>query len=705
MKWKLSLIPLLETACLAVSILLGYFASRSFPIIPSFIFAIPEYHVSLQSLFVIVLVFSISHFLVFLGMAVFLGPNRFDDPARFANEYLAYLFAFTLASLYLYFATTINYDPQMIAAIGILSTLFFFLLYAVVAFRSGRPVTFLSAFGHAAIAVSRAILTPRGVLITLFFLIPPILAVAFVMNRNVANGITRIRIWISDESSGEWALVNALGNVVFNQPMLAKSPPGNDSDLYVLERDGRILRVSMASHATVDTVLDFSEKVGETEFENGALGFAFHPEFGRAESPKRGYLYAYFTDVRNGKQINRLSRFDVSAGAPGHRLGTELELMALGRNASGWHNGGSLEFGPDGYLYVALGEDIRTPQHKGIHEVLREGILRIDVDEQGGGKSHPIARQPVTGKTGNYFIPNDNPFLGDTGIMEEYWALGLRNPYRISFDRQTGDLWAGEVGSTTWEEVNLIEKGGQYQFPYIEGRRPTGHPQPPRLYGSEKGPIYTYEHTAFDRAAIGGIVYRGGKHPSLRGKYVFADNYSSKIFLMDAGKKTQERVDIIAQGPEFAQRGISSVTEAGKGEILVTLLGGRDTHPGKVLKLVRASGLGQAQDAVAGSPAMAPATYSFKEARSIFNVNCARCHGPEGAGNGPDAQALGVALPDFSDPAFQTARTDERIHDIISAGGAQKGLSPLMPAWSHILKEFEVEFLVKYVRELGKIRS
>ena len=276
---------------------------------------------------------------------------------------------------------------------------------------------------------------------------------------------------------------------------------------------------------------------------------------------------------RNNTQVNRVSRFNLDVSPVEAASQSELPLMVLKRHASGFHNGGSIEFGPDGFLYIALGEGIRTKTYVSQAETLRQGVLRIDVDQIGGEKSHPISRQPGNGETLNYFIPNDNPFLEMEGILEEYWAIGLRNPFRISFDQKTHMLWLGDVGTTKWEEVNVIKRGGHYQYPFIEGYEATDTKRPDHVLGKEYSPLYTYVHTAYDRAVIGGIVYRGHQLPQLQDQYIFGDNYSSKLFAMPAEDRRVEDVTLLAKADQFAQRGISSITQASNGDILVTTLG------------------------------------------------------------------------------------------------------------------------------------
>src|SRR5262249_22452907 len=158
-------------------------------------------------------------------------------------------------------------------------------------------------------------------------------------------------------------------------------------------------------------------------------------EFGRDGSSNKSFVYAYYTDATvPNQQTNRLVRFDLSLPTVEARGASETPLIEFKRNPDGFHNAGDLEFGADNFLYFSIGEAEDRANHQRIDMNPVGGIFRIDVDMKGGSISHPIPRQPKDGKSANYFIPNDNPFVGVPNALEEYWALGLRNPFRFSFD-------------------------------------------------------------------------------------------------------------------------------------------------------------------------------------------------------------------------------------------------------------------------------
>jgi mono/diheme cytochrome c family protein len=280
--------------------------------------------------------------------------------------------------------------------------------------------------------------------------------------------------------------------------------------------------------------------------------------------------------------------------------------------------------------------------------------------------------------------------------MDEFWAIGFRNPYRISFDPLTGALWVGDVGSTEWEEVNLVEKGKHYQFPHREGYEPTKFKAPEKKLAEEVPPRYAYVHTAYDRAVIGGFVYRGDLLPELYGQYLFADNYSSKVFTMSIEEATNAPVEHIATANQYAQRGVSSISQLANGDILLTTLGRSSAPTGEVLKLVLADP-DKAERVL--PPPVEEEAYSAAELKSLYDSNCGRCHALDGSGDSPDAHALGVPLPDFRSASFHESRTDENLLKLIRDGGQPHGMSALMPPWGAVLTKGELEGLVEVVRD------
>lgn len=291
-------------------------------------------------------------------------------------------------------------------------------------------------------------------------------------------------------------------------------------------------------------------------------------------------------------------------------------------------------------------------------------------------------------------------------------------------------MWAGEVGSTTWEEVNRIEKGGNYQFPFIEGVTPTREPRPERIVGAERPPVVTYKHTAFLRSVIGGVVYRGNQYPALKDRYLFLDNYSGEVMAIPvdlagpvvwepAGPAERQRPAeaVVARVRDVSQRGATAMVVAPDGAILIAVMGDNDRPSGMIARLVPSdSAAGRAAEeqarteqriAASSAPGAAVAGalvagVPLDQARLLYNSNCARCHGASGKGDGPDSQDLGAWVPDFTSPNFHKWRSDEEILAAIRGGGAAVGQGEMMPPWEGILTEAEMAGVRDYVRSFRR---
>jgi glucose/arabinose dehydrogenase len=269
----------------------------------------------------------------------------------------------------------------------------------------------------------------------------------------------------------------------------------------VLEKPGRI-RVVKDNALTPIPFLDITDRVGSSQSEQGLLGLAFHPDF-----TKNGFLYLNYTDLQGDTVV---SRFAVSGDPDQVDPASEMVLLKLPQPAAN-HNGGHLAFGPDGYLYIGTGDGGAAGDRFGNGQngrTLLGAMLRLDV---AGG-------QPYT-------VPPDNPFVGNQDVRDEIWALGLRNPWRYSFDRQTGDLYIADVGQNQYEEVNIQlagNPGGQnYGWPIMEATHcfPAGQACDPTDLTL---PVAEYDHSQ-GCSVTGGYVYRGQEYPMLTGIYLFGD--------------------------------------------------------------------------------------------------------------------------------------------------------------------------------------
>lgn len=689
---------LLQLAIVALSVSLGSYLADNYQLIPAWLLNLPQIDFSTADILT-----NIKVFLAFCGGAflvgrLFLGWNVFSTARRTAQEVYVLIVGIVASSLYLFVFTTVNFSPELLLDTSIISILLFTISYLIfgVSERPGvgaRLWAFITGFFG-------LIKKPAAWAVLVFALSPLIMARQFIADRDFANWITEKRISANISQDYPYQLKPLLPNASFLQPIMVRFAPGDDSTIYVLERSGSIYSTDYPAGTNKTLIVDQTDSVGYVEMENGALGFDFHPQFNAAGNNDYPFLYLYYTSYLEESQTNYLSRFDVSLPDPSSRTNSELKLITQHRNNSGYHNAGAVEFGPDGFLYLSVGEATAEHCHQRIDCSLVGGVLRLDVDETGGDVSHPPPRQPKDGISTNYYIPKDNPYVGQANALEEFWAHGLRNPFRISFDKQTGVLWAGDVGSTVWEEVNMIVKGGNYQFPYREGNVDTEIARPETIVGEEQAPIYTYAHTALLRSVIGGTVYRGSEFPELQGQYLFGDNYSGEIFSMPATGDQVEQVKRITRSPLVAQAGITSLVNGPNGEVLVTALGGLTKPSGLVFRLV--GGDEEFSSAAVELASNTESEVGAAEAKSLFNTNCARCHGTGGAADGPDSQHLGTWVPDFTNSDFHKWRSDEEILIAIQKGGVAVGQSPAMPPWENILSQAEIIALRDYIRSFNQ---
>ena len=279
--------------------------------------------------------------------------------------------------------------------------------------------------------------------------------------------------------------------------------PTDPTHLYIVEQAGRILMVDAndSGSAAPTIVLDIKARVNDGGNEEGLLSVAFSPDF-----PTKKEVYLYYTANKPRRSI--LSRFAVSADGITIDPASEEVLITQAQPYSN-HNGGSINFGPDGFLYLSLGDGgaADDPHHNSQSMSTFLGkVLRIDVSRKGDDGAP-------------YAIPADNPFVATAGAKPEIWALGLRNIWRMAFDSKTGLLWAGDVGQNIWEEIDIIEKGGNYGWNAREGAHDfTGG----KGVGPFKEPVIEYHHRE-GVSVTGGRVYRGAATPELDGVYVYAD--------------------------------------------------------------------------------------------------------------------------------------------------------------------------------------
>lgn len=339
-----------------------------------------------------------------------------------------------------------------------------------------------------------------------------------------------------------------------SSPVYVTSPPGDSARLFVVEQGGRV-RVLRHDTLLATPFIDLRAHV-VAGGEQGLLSLAFHPQY-----VTNGRFYVYFTNP-NGD--TRIVRYLVSAD-PNVADSLAADTVLKQPQPFSNHNGGLLLFGPDGKLYVGLGDGGSggDPQGNGQSKrTLLGKILRIDVD----------------GATG-YTVPPDNPFVGDTTAKPEIWAYGLRNPWRFSFDRQTGDLYIADVGQNLWEEANVATAtsgrgaGVNYGWNVMEGL----HCYPSTITNCNKAglalPVVEYGHTGGACSITGGYVYRGTRVAALAGLYFYSDYCSGFVrsFRYAGGQASERRDWTVELDP---QGNVSSFGEDARGDVYVVTLGG-----------------------------------------------------------------------------------------------------------------------------------
>ncbi len=341
----------------------------------------------------------------------------------------------------------------------------------------------------------------------------------------------------------------------FEMPTYLTGANDGSGRLFVVEKVGRIKTIK-EGRLVAEPFLDISSRVNSRATERGLFSVAFHPNY-----KQNGRFFVNYTN-RNGNTV--VSEFIVSDNPDKADESSERIILQVEQPAPN-HNGGQLQFGPDGYLYIGMGDGggagdpSRNAQNK---ETLLGKLLRIDVDKKRG-----------------YSIPNSNPFFGKQGIRPEIWAYGLRNPWRFSFDRSTGDLYIADVGQSKWESVYFQaanSKGGQnYGWNLMEGLHPFRLPSGFDTSGLTP-PILEYGHDQ-GCSITGGYVYRGKSYPSISGTYIFSDFCSGTIWgLKNASDKNWEWAELSS-----TPYSISSFGEDENGEIYVV-----DYKGGRIYQIV-----------------------------------------------------------------------------------------------------------------------
>ena len=330
----------------------------------------------------------------------------------------------------------------------------------------------------------------------------------------------------------------------FTRPVDLQAPRDDTNRIFVVEQAG-VIRVfeNRDDVAAADVFLDIRDRVRDNGNEEGLLGLAFHPSFAR-----NGYFFVNYTASSPRRTV--VSRFALDPTEPS-RADPSSEVVFLEFNQPfGNHNGGQIAFGPDGYLYIATGDggSAGDPLRNGQNpNTLLGAILRIDVDREAGGR--------------RYAIPPDNPFAGRAGThREEIYAYGLRNPWRFSFDPETGTLWAGDVGQNAFEEIDIIVRGGNYGWNVREAT----HCYEPRTNCPDDGlvpPVVEYGRNK-GISVTGGYVYRGSRIPEYFGRYFYADYGSGRIWSLSYdGTSVIENTELANTNLNISSFGVDASNE------------------------------------------------------------------------------------------------------------------------------------------------
>lgn len=349
------------------------------------------------------------------------------------------------------------------------------------------------------------------------------------------------------------------------RPIQLVQRPDNNDLVYIAEQSGRIVEFDRSTpSAQPSTWLDHREPVNDQFNEQGLLSIAFHPKFA---TDRRVFLY-YSAD-----EPMREVLASMKVGADG-KPDASTATVLLEQESFAWnHNGGTVLFGPDGMLYLSIGDggSGNDPWGHGQDLGTWSGkILRIDVDSPAPGKP--------------YAVPADNPFVGQAGAKPEIWATGLRNVWRMSFDRATGVLWAGDVGQNKWEEIDIIRKGKNYGWRPREGRHATpGVPDSSEDASRFEEPIAEYPR-GDGISVTGGFVYRGAAHPSMQGIYFYADyQYGTAWGLRYDAAASQ----MLAEPKRLFRKRfcVASFAELNDGTLLMCCTEGGADGPGSIYEL------------------------------------------------------------------------------------------------------------------------
>ncbi len=367
------------------------------------------------------------------------------------------------------------------------------------------------------------------------------------------------------------SLSPAFPNLTFNRPVQVTHAGDGSDRLFVIEQHGRVVVFeNNSSVSQFDVFLDIRDRVFMGHNEEGLLSIAFHPQYA-----DNGRLYVWYSagDRRDRRTV--LSRFTVSDDDRNQANPDSEQVLLEVDQPWGNHNGATVKFGPDGYLYVSIGDGGAANDPRNYSQNMQSllgKIIRIDVNAR--DEDLP------------YAIPSDNPFVDDEDAKDEIWAIGLRNVWRMSFDRDNGDLWAADVGQDAWEAVYVITRGGNYGWSRTEGSQPFDSSIELAGDGPMIDPVIEYSHRQ-GKSITGGYVSRSPSHDKLQGAYIYADYVTGRIWAVryEDGKVTANR-EIL---PGTRRPHVTSFGEDEAGELYLCAferLDGRGSSDGRIMRIV-----------------------------------------------------------------------------------------------------------------------
>ena len=353
------------------------------------------------------------------------------------------------------------------------------------------------------------------------------------------------------------------GQLKFSEPVQVVFEDSKESNMYVVEKRGVIHSVSLDEEANQRQVfLDIRDRVDVGHSEEGLLSLAFHPNYKENQE-----IFVWYTSHNPRRMI--LSSFMIGDDLGKPDKEKEKIILEVGQ-PWGNHNGGTIMFGPDGYLYLGIGDgggSNDTMDNSQNTKSMLGKIIRINVDQEGENKT--------------YSVPDDKPFTKRDGFLPEIWAYGLRNPWRMSFDITTGKLWVADVGQNKWEEIDIIEKGGNYGWNTKEGSHIFMNKEQ-----KEKSIDPIYEYGRFSGGSVtGGFVYRGENIPDLDGMYLFSDYLSGRTWALQQ-KSTRKDKYKSHRVTKKQKLFISSYGQDASGELYVCGFESPYAQEGKIYRLV-----------------------------------------------------------------------------------------------------------------------